>query len=307
MHFVFDTRRWIAVGLFAATTSCGTTPRDALGTSDLEGRIWDTRAGAFVTATDVRRAVRAADVVLLGETHDNADHHRLQRELFAEMLSAGRRPALVMEQLDREFQQALDTERQSAGRTADAVLDAGKFNRRSWQVQGYRPLIELALEYDVPIVAGNLSRDDARAIVRDPARVALPAVDAKVEQTLAAEIERSHCGEKIAPSLLSGMVAAQRARDLGMAQAIAREKRRGAVLVAGIGHVRADRGAPLYLSARPLVIGFVEIDPERNRVQDYFDGSFATRASFDYLWITARASREDPCASMPSLPSAPAR
>jgi uncharacterized iron-regulated protein len=306
MHFVSNCARAFALLCFALATSCGA-PRENAGGAALAGRIWDARAGEFVAAADMHRAVRFAKVVLLGETHDNPQHHRQQRELLAQIVATGRRPAVVMEQFDREFQAQLDAERVRAGRTADTVLDAGHFDRRSWEVEGYRPLVELALEFDLPIVAANLSRGDARLIVRDPARAALPAVDARVEHSLAADIEGSHCGEKIAPAVLAGMVAAQRARDVTMAQALVTQADRGAVLIAGIGHVRADRGAPLYLPRRQLVIGFVEVDSERRRPQDYFDGTFATAESFDYIWFTPRAPRADPCAAAPKLPSVPPR
>jgi uncharacterized iron-regulated protein len=290
----------VVVCLLAAATSCSSLPREDAG-AVAPGRIWSVKAAAFVAPDVVRNAVRETSLVLLGETHDNPEHHRLQRELLAHVVAQARRPALVMEQFDREFQTQLDAERIRPGRSADSVLDAGHFNRRSWQVDGYRPLVALALEFDLPIVAGNLSRNDARAIVRDPKRAALPPVDPRIEQALGADITRSHCGDTVEPVLLAGMVAAQRARDLTMAQALARHAQRGAVLIAGAGHVRADRGAPLYLATRPLVIAFVEIDPKRRRPQDYFDGAFAVAGSFDYLWFTPRAERADPCANAPAL------
>lgn len=289
--------RALLVGLCALAAGCGalTAP------PSLAGRIWDTRAQSFVEPEVVRRAVHGAHSVLLGETHDNLEHHRLQHALLQEMVASGRRPALVMEQFDREFGDALEAERARAGRTADSVLDAGKFDRRGWQVEGYRPLVELALEFDLPLVAGNLSRTEARAIVRDPARAALPAVDRQVEQSLAADIDRSHCGEKVAPALLAGMVAAQRMRDLLLAQAVERQRQRGAVLIAGTGHVRADRAVPLYLAQRPLVIAFLEVDAAKRQPADYLDGGFAAAASFDFVWFTPRAQRPDPCAGMTRL------
>lgn len=299
MRFAAGVQR-LVVCLLAAATSCSSLPREDDG-AVAPGRVWSVQAGAFVAPDVVRNAARKTNLVLLGETHDNLEHHRLQRELLAHIVARGRRPALVMEQFDREFQAQLDAERVRPGRTADSVLDAGRFNRRSWKVDEYRPLVELALETDLPIVAGNLSRTDARAIVRDPKQAALPPVDPRIEQALGEDITRSHCGDTVEPVLLAGMVAAQRARDLTMAQVLARHAQRGAVLIAGTGHVRADRGAPLYLAARPLVIAFVEVDPKRRKPQDYFDGTFAVPTSFDYLWFTARAERADPCAVPPKL------
>jgi len=268
----------------------------------LAGRVWDARAQGFVATDAVRQAVRAANIVLLGEAHDNREHHRLQLALLEEIVAAGRAPALVMEQFDRENGSALQAERLRPGHTADSVMDAGHFNRDGWDADGYRPLVALALRAGLPIVPGNVSRSEARVIVRDPAHFPLPTVDVSVERGLAGDIERNHCGDTVAPTLLAGMVAAQRARDVTMARALEQHAGRGAVLIAGAGHVRADRGAPLYLRSRPLVIAFVEVDSSRPDPRDYVDGPFASATSYDFLWFTQRASRPDPCAGKPVLP-----
>ena len=41
-------------------------------------------------------------VVLLGEVHDNAAQHALRLQAFEAWLASGARPALVMEQFDRD-------------------------------------------------------------------------------------------------------------------------------------------------------------------------------------------------------------
>ncbi|MFX5385568.1 ChaN family lipoprotein, partial [Acinetobacter baumannii] len=46
-------------------------------------------------------------VVLLGEVHDNAAQHALRLEAFKALLDGGARPALALEQLDRDKQPAL--------------------------------------------------------------------------------------------------------------------------------------------------------------------------------------------------------
>src|SRR5690349_16481807 len=45
----------------------------------LAGKIWDVRAGAFVSQRDLLARLPSAPQVILGETHDNPEHHRLQR------------------------------------------------------------------------------------------------------------------------------------------------------------------------------------------------------------------------------------
>lgn len=295
-------RTSLLIGLGAVLVAgCATLSREPAVIAPVPGSIFDTRNHAYVSTEVVQRAVREANFVLLGEIHDNLEHHRLQRELVGHMLAAGRRPALVMEQLDREFQAALDAEREQNDRTADQLLDAARFNRRGWQVDGYRPLVELAMENDLPIVAANVSRNEARAIVRDPSKAGVPPVPKEVDDAIASDIERSHCGQTPPAAMLTGMVAAQRARDAAMAAAMQTHTKRGAVLIAGGGHVRVDRGAPLYMKERPLVIAFMEVDADRRSLKDYLDGHFATARSFDYVWFTEKAARADPCAEMPVM------
>ncbi|MDH4094512.1 MAG: ChaN family lipoprotein [Betaproteobacteria bacterium] len=268
-----------------ALVACATPPHP------LEGRIYDARSAAFVGRAALLDEAAATPYVLLGERHDNAGHHRLQREIVEGMLARGARPALAFEQFDREHQAALARAQAAPGRDAESVAAAGKLDRDAWRWPDYAPLVTLALEHGLPIVAANLSRAEARAIVRDPARSGLAAPDAPVRAALERDIVEGHCGQR--PERLEGMVEAQRARDAALARALAAHP--AAVLITGSGHARRDRGVPLYLpaAARVLSVAFVEVDDEQRAPQDY-----AGVASYDYAWFTARAARKDPCAGL---------
>jgi uncharacterized iron-regulated protein len=238
-----------------------------------------------VSAEAVYARAAHATHVILGETHDNPEHHRLQR-LALERL--GHR-ALAMEQFDSEYQPAIAAA-QANGVDAEAIADAGHFDRKGWNWPLYRPLVEFAVEHRWPIIAANLSRADARAIVRDPAASGL-APAPELAKELERDIAESHCGEPPPPKLLAGMVEAQRARDARMATSL----RAPSVLITGVGHARRDRGVPLYLSGvDTLSIAFIEVDADNKSPGDYLSGLFSP-ASFDYVWFTARAAREDPC------------
>ncbi|HEY5896275.1 MAG TPA: ChaN family lipoprotein, partial [Burkholderiales bacterium] len=80
--------------MFAFLAGCAHDPR--LQDHPLVGRIWDARAARFVPAEEVfDRAARARHVIL-GETHDNPEHHRLQ---LAVLNALGGQPrTLAMEQ-----------------------------------------------------------------------------------------------------------------------------------------------------------------------------------------------------------------
>lgn len=255
-------------------------------THPLDGRIWDVRAAGFVSAEDVFARASRASHVILGETHDNPEHHRLQRQVL-EKLPGSR--SLAMEQFDSEHQAAIDA---AFARNADveAIADAGRFDRKGWNWPLYRPLVELAVQRRWPIIAANLSRNEARRIVREPSLSNLPAAP-EISKALENDIADNHCGQRPEPKLLAGMVEAQRARDARMASLL----KSPSVLITGNGHARRDRGVPIYLpGADILSIGFTEIDAGKKSPQDYL-GGFYSPASFDYVWFTSRAPREDPC------------
>lgn len=274
----------------------------------LAGRIWDVRAQRFVEPAQVVERAREARVLLLGETHDNSEHHRIQAMLFDEKLSVGLRPALVMEQFDTEFQPAIDAARVSPGATAESVADAGQFNRVGWNWAFYEPLVRSALEAGVPIVAANLSRAEARrvgtsgfaALGEERAERLDPnAVWSEERQkTMVAEIVAGHCGqapEHVVPAIAS----AQRARDAVMADSLARHAQGGAVGIIGRGHARRDLGVPLYLArmvpdADVVVLAMVEVAPGKHRPEEYLPPSEGPPV-FDFLWFTPRADRPDPC------------
>ena len=209
----------------------------------LAGRVWDVRAGAFVAPEAMlARAARAKHVVL-GETHDNPEHHRLQLRALEALAQAGPPRVLAMEQFDSEHQADIDAARAKAT-DAEALADAGRFDREGWNWPLYRPLVAFAVRHDWPLVAANLSRSEARQIVAEPSRADLPPADAAVREALERDMIEGHCGHRPDAKRLAGMIEAQRARDARMAQALAAAPASGTALITGNGHARNDVGVP---------------------------------------------------------------
>ena len=277
------------------------------GAHPLSGRIWDPRAQDWVSMTELERRLTPARYVLLGEVHDNPEVHRLRRDLLAALFRDGRRSAMAMEQFDREHQPALERVQAGPAPTAELLKTAGRVDE-GWNWSYYEPIVRLALDHRVPIVAANLSRADAFRISAEGAAAVLgaPAVNAlRLEQPLpdAARlkleqvIDDGHCG-KAPRNILPGMVAAQRARDAIMAQAL--QAHAPAVLIAGNGHVRRDFGVPHYVAHYPQgddvrVVGFLETDATKPSPSDYVTPG---APEYDYIVFAPPTSRPDPCQTL---------
>jgi uncharacterized iron-regulated protein len=279
----------------------------------LVGKIWSPSQARFVEPAELLQAATRADFVLLGETHDNADHHLLQAWLLRAIVDAGRRPAVAFEMLGTDQQADLD--RALAGpATADDIRKAVRWDESGgWSFDFYRPLFELALVAKLPIVAANLPRDMAREVARG-GREALPEglrarlareepLSEEVRAALRKEMSESHCGA-LPESMLDPMALVQRTWNAHMAERLEDAgKVRGGVLVTGSGHGRTDRGVPAHLArdvaGRPIVsVSFQEVLSKRADPAQYAEDYGAPTLPFDYVVFTPGAKREDPCEKM---------
>jgi uncharacterized iron-regulated protein len=282
---------------------CTLIPPGTLRDTDhsLAGRLWDVAAQAFIDETELLRRAAPAEVLLLGETHDNPEHHRLQARILQARLAVGARPALLMEQFDVDQQAALDETRRAGKELAPLM--------RGWDWPLYQPLVALADTAGIPLQAANLPRSAMRPVVREGfaslvtgevQRLALDAAWNEARQAYMTEvIETSHCG-KVSPPLRDGLVRAQRLRDATLADAALGKLDQGVVFILGRGHARRDVGVPLYLAARRpgtrvLSVGLVEVSAGMMVPTGYETERVDGIAPYDILWFTPRAERPDPC------------
>lgn len=294
----------------------------------LVGHVWDVKAQRYVDAAALDAAAADAHFLLLGETHDNPDHHRLQARLVRAATAGGRRPALALEMLDTDQQAAVDTAQAAPAHGPDDLARAVKWDQSGWpKFALYRPIFEAAAAADLRIVAANLPRKVVRDVVMT-GRSALPgdlrerlARDEPLQPALLASLRKemgeSHCG-KLPEQMFDPLVLAQRARDAEMAERLAAADRgAGAILVAGAGHVRDDRGVPVQLARdapgkRIVAVAFVEVSRDACAPQAYAESLSVDRLPFDYVVFTPGAEREDPCATFkvrhppPKAPAKPA-
>lgn len=254
--------------------------------------IRDARSGEALDRSMLLERLTAADYVLLGELHDNPLHHEVRGRLILDL--AGLRPGLKVVAEHLELGKPVES-----GSELLARLTAAGFDAKGWRWPLHETLFAPPLEVGVPLLGGNIPRDEARRIVREGSAALRPALAALMQdhplspearKALEESLIQGHCGQM--PERLKGpMVLAQEAKDAAMASGLLGAGV-PAVLVAGNGHVRKDYGVPRLLpgNARVISVGFLE--------EGSTEAGEVLTAHYDYLWVLPAAMRNDPCLEM---------
>ncbi|MFT6057537.1 MAG: putative iron-regulated protein [Pseudohongiellaceae bacterium] len=273
---------------------------------ELVGILWNVKNASVIPTESLLTELAGADYLLLGEKHDNPDHHTLQLLVTEAILQSNKLYALSMEMMDSTIQPKLDLISDQDFDSLDDLKNYLEWDSDGWNWDFYSPLIQLAVNASVPIYAGNISRDAMRDVYAAEQPSPLQKiVGTQVMNQLIKDIDASHCG-LLPESQYPPMVAVQQARDSAMANSLPQPQLNGlSVLIAGNYHARQDLGVPNYLLARGLNLGvdeivslaFMEVSEGLLSASDYVE-STAGVSAYDYIWFTPAISNEDYCAAM---------
>ena len=287
--------------------------------------------------TEVSQPYPAGDgprFLVLGEMHDNPAHHILRAELLRSIFSDRpgqtpplKAPAIIFEHIQAGQQEAVDAVTAGAGSQPLPEVVNQLFAALSWKTSGwpdqklFEPLFSIALETHMPILAGNAPSAIVNKISAEGFD-ALPVAERKrfrrtgrlspaLRDALLSELEASHCG--LLPKVrFKKMAIAQRYRDSHLALALSDAGARtgSAVLLAGNGHARKDRGVPSFfghqgLQGKPISVMLIEVEDGRNDAQDYVPMDPNGEPAADFIIFTPGADRKDPCIEMRSRFSKP--
>jgi uncharacterized iron-regulated protein len=235
--------------------------------------------------------MRAADVVLLGEIHDNPGHHEVQ----AEALDALRPAAVVWEMLTPET-----AARFQAGwlDDPDHMAQALQWAAREWPGFDLYQVV-LKASRGSAIYGGLVPRQKVQSVIEQGFAVVFGSEAAKyglmiplaADDQAAREAEQmaAHC-DAMPSAQLPVMVDIQRLRDAVLAQAVvaAMDETGGPVVViTGNGHARRDRGVPEVLARVAPGLRVFSLGQSE-------DG--AITGSFDAIVDSPAVDRPDPCA-----------
>ena len=252
--------------------------------SQPEAPVLNNLTGDALAITTTRLdALLPADMLLLGERHDAKTHQQLHSNAIALLAQRGLLAAVVLEMADAG--------RTTAGlhptSTEQQTRNALKWDDKAWPWQVYGPAVMTAVQAGVPVLGGNLPREQMQLKMQDSAldgQLSGPAL--KAQQQL---IRIGHCN-LLPESQITPMTRVQIARDISMAAMLAKAALPGkvVVLLAGSGHTDRLLGVPQHLPVT-LVVKAV-----RMRAGAALEADRAE--AFDAVWQTPALPEKDYCA-----------
>jgi uncharacterized iron-regulated protein len=138
----------------------------------------------------ILQSLRSANITYLGEIHDSTTDHQDQLTILQDLRQKGPKLAIGLEMFQKPFQGALD--RYLAGQISETELQAQSEYQKRWGFpwENYAPLLRLAKEQRIPVIALNTPTEITRKVAKQ-GLASLQGDDLKYIPPLA-EIDRSN-------------------------------------------------------------------------------------------------------------------
>lgn len=125
----------------------------------------DTCFDCIISSPDDWQKLARANVVYLGETHDNPEDHKIQLQIIQELGRRNRKIAIAMEMFQQPYQNILN--RYLAGKLSEQELvEQSNYNQWGYPWEYYAPLVRFAKEKQLPVIALNIPIEITRQVTR---------------------------------------------------------------------------------------------------------------------------------------------
>ena len=247
----------------------------------------------------VLQQLAVADVVYLGETHDNPADHRAQLEIIQALHQKQPQLAIALEMFQRPYQPALD--RYLANKITEVELrQQSQFDQRwGYDWEHYAPILRFAKANRLPVIALNTPTEVTRKVARQGLasliasdRQFIPPVseirtDNKAYrqriQKFYTEIHQGHSSSKNFEQFFQAQVLWDETMAERIAQFATTYPNHQIVVLAGQGHIIYGDGIPSRVARRlkntpNFVQRLVLLNPDPEELKQ------ESRAIADYLW-----------------------
>ena len=267
------------LSLLSATCTAVAVPEStSVPATNNQTTVLDTR-----TLTDMAHlldAIAGRRVVFVGETHDRYEDHLVQRQVIEGLLQRGKELAIGVEFFQQPYQASIDAYLAGELDEPEFLRRTQYFDRWRFDYRLYRPILRLAREHRIPVIALNLESELTRRVGEG----GIDGLTAAERARIPAQIDRSdgayqarlkavfdqHPGQ--AQKAFDRFLEVQLLWDEGMAERAARyltdHPQKTLVILAGAGHIEYGQGIPRRLlrrvpatAATLLNAGGRELDP----------------------------------------------
>jgi uncharacterized iron-regulated protein len=142
------------VSLIAANASLAQTVHQT-GSGYIPQRVYDTKEKNFSDFEAMLAELARAEIVFVGEQHDDPATHRLERAILEGLLRRQRNVIVALEMFERDVQKSLDDYLASKISEEEFLKVSRPWPRYTTD---YRPLVEMAKAHGWRVIAGNVPR-----------------------------------------------------------------------------------------------------------------------------------------------------
>lgn len=264
-----------ACGMGQHTQTIHTVPQD---------NIVDLHSGQKLTPQQLLAKLRDRPRVIVGEKHDNLQHHQIEQWLVESLPRQRTQGSVLMEMITPSQQDKVnavkDQLKQGKSLTGQQITEQTAW-QKGWKWELYSGVTTAALAGSYPLLSANLDRREIKKFYEHPLAVTgALSTQPSVREAIAKTIEESH-GGKLEPKQAEAMLAIQQQRDRRMAESLLAAPTPALLIVGGY-HANRALGVPLHVE---------DIAPmtELTVVMLAEEGVKVDKSNADFVWYTRKA------------------
>lgn len=244
------------------------------------GQIIDLKSNKTITQQELLAELAVARQLIVGEKHDNAEHHQIELWLLQNLPTRRPQGSVLLEMLTADQQPRVNQVKRWL--KDDPVVRDGRVQellnwQKGWPWEMYGDVVMQALRAPYPLLSANIDRDRVMALYKknefpEGKKSTAPAVQGALRATIIAMHEGNIEGQQLA-----SMLSIQQQRDRYMARQLLNAPT-PSLLIAGGYHASKSIGVPLHVEdlapgIQPVVLMLAE------------KGMNITVDHADYVWF----------------------
>ena len=247
-----------------------------------DGQIYDVHSGKIISSSELLADLATAQHLIIGEKHDNAEHHQIELWLIQNLLIQRPQGSVLLEMLTSEQQPRVNQVKcwlKDNPVVRDSRVQELLNWQKGWSWEMYGDIVMQLLRGPYPLLNANIGREQILALYKiNEFPKGKPSTAPVAQEALRETIISMHEGN-LESQQLTSMLSIQQQRDRYMARQLLSAPV-PSLLIAGGYHASKSMGVPLHMEdlatgTHPVVLMLAE------------KGMNITVDHADYVWFVA--------------------